>query len=177
MHLLGTPIQVLIDDYLPYDNWYDETLLYAYKSDDGALWNPLIEKAAAKFMGNYEAINGGMEYTAFDMLIAGGYAEYWSEETSVDEFWEAISTADANNDMITVGTYVGDTWGDQYSNELGLPYMHAFAIIGSDTVNLPNGSQQRLVKLRNPWAMEEYSGPYSDSSDDWTQALLNQTGH
>ena len=34
-----------------------------------------------------------------------------------------------------------------------------------------------MVKLRNPWALEEYAGPYSDSSDDWTQALLNQTGH
>ena len=36
---------------------------------------------------------------------------------------------------------------------------HAYTIIG--TAIAPNG--QRLVKLRNPWGTEQYTGPYNDN--------------
>ena len=107
LYLLGMPIKVTVDDYLPYHKRKSEKLGFSPISDDHALWQPLLEKAAAKYMGSYEAINGGMEYTAFDMIVAAPYQEYWSEDYSVNELWDAISTADASGAMLTVGTYVG----------------------------------------------------------------------
>lgn len=48
---------VTIDDYLPF---YNGNLVMADKSVDGMnIWHPLIEKAFAKVMGNYEFINYG----------------------------------------------------------------------------------------------------------------------
>jgi hypothetical protein len=33
--------------------------LYAYPSDEGAMWGPILEKAWAKVKGNYAQANGG----------------------------------------------------------------------------------------------------------------------
>lgn len=33
-----------------------------------------------------------------------------------------------------------------------------------------------LIKLRNPWGKETYTGPYSDTSNDWTESLKEQVG-
>lgn len=33
-----------------------------------------------------------------------------------------------------------------------------------------------LIKLRNPWGSELYTGPYSDSSSMWTDAIKEQVG-
>ena len=64
MYLLGSPITVTLDDFIPIDMYYDSTL-YATVSEDGAIWSPILEKAMAKYLGNYEAMNGGFEKFAF----------------------------------------------------------------------------------------------------------------
>ena len=60
MYLLGMPITIIIDDYLPYQESSDFPI-YSWYSEDSAVWTPLLEKATAKYLGNYEAINGGTE--------------------------------------------------------------------------------------------------------------------
>ena len=45
-------------------------------------------------------------------------------------------------------------------------------------MELTDGSQKhRLVKLRNPWAKEKYTGPWSDGSSEWTDDLSKQAKH
>ena len=68
-HLLGMPITVTIDDYVPFDVDYPDYLLFGQPSEDHALAFPLLEKAMAKYLGNYEAINGGMEFDAFSTIL------------------------------------------------------------------------------------------------------------
>ena len=59
------------------------------------------------------------------------------------------------------------------STQTGLVGDHAYTILGP--VELSNG--QRLVKLRNPWGKEKYTGPWSDSDDaNWTDALRAEVG-
>jgi len=42
------------------ENWDGSYLtLFAHVSDDKALWGPILEKAFAKYHGNYEHIVGG----------------------------------------------------------------------------------------------------------------------
>jgi hypothetical protein len=33
-----------------------------------------------------------------------------------------------------------------------------------------------LIKLRNPWGKEVYTGPYSGTSNEWTASLKEQVG-
>ena len=58
MYALGIPITVTIDDFLPLMS--TTATIYASVSRDGALWGPILEKAYAKLIGNYEALNGGL---------------------------------------------------------------------------------------------------------------------
>ena len=39
-----------------------------------------------------------------------------------------------------------------------------------------SGNKIRLVKMRNPWGAEEYTGDFSDNSKKWTPALRKQAG-
>ena len=47
LFLLGTPVEVTVDDYLPFDIDHPYKLLYSLISFDKAVWFPLLEKAAA----------------------------------------------------------------------------------------------------------------------------------
>ena len=66
--------------------------------------------------------------------------------------------------MVTCGSYPGKNSSDQETNENGLPYNHAFTVMGSLTVEDDSGAEHRLVKMRNPWGSnnEKYRGKWSD---------------
>lgn len=49
---------------------------------------------------------------------------------------------------------------------LGLVNYHAYTILSVH--ELSSGVQ--LIRMRNPWGSEMYTGPYSDGSSDWTEA-------
>ena len=58
LFIMGIPVTVTIDDYLPF--WKNtNALLYAQVGPDHSLWMPILEKAAAKLYGNYEVMVGG----------------------------------------------------------------------------------------------------------------------
>ena len=51
---------------------------------------------------------------------------------------------------------------------------HAYPILGTAVLSR-NGT--RLIKLRNPWSIEYYKGPYSDLSDELTQLDREELDH
>jgi len=57
---------------------------------------------------------------------------------------------------MTVGSFYSDG-GDKLTNDVGLPYSHAFSVL--DTVTIENN---RLVLVRNPWGEESYFGKWND---------------
>jgi hypothetical protein len=57
MYALGVPITVMVDDYLPLKS--NGRTRYAKVANDGSLWGPIVEKAFAKFHGNYARIVAG----------------------------------------------------------------------------------------------------------------------
>lgn len=71
-YTLGVPHAVIIDDYLPLKdngNGTYGTLFAKLSTDDKeALWAPLLEKAFAKYHGNYEKIVGGQTERAVRTL-------------------------------------------------------------------------------------------------------------
>jgi len=148
MFNLGTPVTVTIDDFLPFDVEHPSWLIYSMVSLDKAVWFPLLEKAAAKFLGNYEFIYGGFEYVALEMFLGTPNNWYYTEEYTADELWEMLTEQDGKNSMITAGSYPG--YSDQQTNEYGVPYSHAFTVLS--TVELEDGT--RLVRIRNPWNEE-----------------------
>ena len=181
MWLLGMPITVVVDDYLPLDkySWDEYATRYAKVGQDGALWGPLMEKFSAKFLGNYEIVDAGIASDGIEWMTGAPSRWYYNAEAEslgVD-LWDEMLKADERGDMISAGTEFG-TGTDQESNEVGLPYMHAFSVMKLLTVTDQFGTDHRLVQMRNPWGEEWYYGDWSDSaSDRWTDDLRQQADH
>ena len=105
------PVTVTIDDYLPHSRWKE--LSYGKVSNDNAVFFPLLEKAVAKYHGNYEAINGGMEYHAFAILMGVPAELIETAAVTTSSLWETLSTEDAKGSMITVGSFIIEGGNDQ----------------------------------------------------------------
>ena len=170
MYALGVPVTVTIDDYLPIEN--DKETLFARVSKDGALWGPILEKAFAKFLGNYENLEGGLSGPGIRMMTGSPFVSYWHNKTDADSLWQILTDEKAEHSMITAGSYIG-TGSDKDTNEVGLAYSHAYSIL--ETIELSTGD--RLLALRNPWAREAFNGTWSDTSDAWTDELREEANH
>lgn len=70
---------------------------------------------------------------------------------------------------------VGGTTGtsDTSQNHATLVGRHAFTILGAYTFT-DGAASHNLIKIRNPWGSERYTGPWSDASSLWTPELMRQ---
>ena len=167
MYALGIPHTVIVDDWLPLQRYSNGTFvtLFASISGDGGIWGPILEKAFAKYHGNYEHIVGGDPRMAVRTLT--GFPHYIVNHDSSlnkEELWTKLQDHVAHpTDIITSGT-PNSAGGDSDSNADGLVMSHAYSLIGSAT--LSDGT--RLVQMRNPHGQEGFKGKWSDGSSLWT---------
>ena len=79
IYALGMPHTVIIDDLLPFMPHPKDPsivkLAYAFLGSENALWGPLVEKALAKYTGNYWHIDGGVIYEGVSMLNGSPYEQ------------------------------------------------------------------------------------------------------
>jgi len=163
-------VKVVIDDRLPYVNrrnlgggyYYPARLMGSKKSANGAYWSALFEKAAGKFWCTYGHVEGGAPAVAFSMLTGMPTRHIYLPQTSVDKHFKDLEEAVAKKWMMVVGNNLA---------VYGLPGNHAYSLM--NTATLSDGT--KLVKLRNPWGTEQYTGPYSDSQ--LTAAQIQELDH
>ena len=170
MYALGVPVTVTIDDYLPLETYYET--LFARVSKDGALWGPILEKAFAKFLGNYEALEGGLNGPGIRMLTGSPYISHWHVDHDVDGLWEIIAQQKADHSMVTAGSFIG-TGNDRDLNAVGLANAHAYSVLEAMTLS----TGDRVLALRNPWGKETFNSTWSDSSEAWTEELREEANH
>lgn len=179
MYLMGMPITVVVDDYIPLDIYDWSQSLYAKISKDGALWGTLYEKFFAKFFGNYEIIDAGGTAHGIEVSTGSPYKD-WSHDKldsdQIEDLWQQILDSETNGMMISSGSYQGNG-SDQENNEVGLPYNHAFSVMKGLIATTASGEEHRLVQMRNPWGYEYFNGTWNDSSDIWTDELRLQLDH
>ena len=146
MYALGAPITITIDDHLPLIS--DQETVYAAVSDDGALWGPVLEKAYAKYIGNYEALNGGYIGPGIETIVGSPWQDLWHDGGTVtaDWMWKVITEHRKHNGMVTGGSHYSAD-GDVAKNDQGISYSHAYTLLY--TVELSTGD--RLVAVANPW--------------------------
>jgi hypothetical protein len=169
-HTLGLPHTVVIDDYLPLREWgTGYKTLFAHVGEDSGLWGPILEKAFAKYHGNYMHIAGGDPAIALRTLSGAPYTDFYHDAKTIDELWDAIVEHDNANEMIQGGTNGGN---DTQTNADGLVLGHAYTVLSHAILS----TGTRLVKLRNPWASESFHGDWSKDSTLWTDALRAEVG-
>jgi hypothetical protein len=133
--------------------------------NNGGFWPAIIEKAYAKVAGNYEASGVGGQYESFRVLTGAPAKQYMMNSiTDVNILWSLIDEAVTKNWLIGAGT---DT-----APPFGLVGYHGHTILGRYILKDVNGIQvARLVRVRNPWSTDDYTGPWNDNDTKWTAAL------
>ncbi|XP_069105920.1 calpain-D-like [Argopecten irradians] len=160
---------VLVDDVFPCDS--SNRLLYS-RSKRKQLWVPLIEKAAAKLFGCYQALTAGHTVEALSLLtgepcehVSFKDTEQGDKETDKVVVWSKL--VNARESKFLMGTSCGAGSMKNVSEEefkkLGLISCHAYSLLDVQDVQ---GNQ--LVRIRNPWGRESWNGDWSDGSKKWS---------
>ena len=126
---------------------------------------PLLEKAYAKFNINYLQLNGGNEIEALVALTGKPTATYDTADYSNDALFDLIHDADQKKYIMTGGCHV---------SLHNIVDGHAYTVIGALDLVDEAGTTHKLIQVRNPWAAEQYNGPWSDKDNRWTPALLKK---
>ena len=64
--------------------------LYASIGPDRSIWGAIMEKAFAKFHGNYARIVGGDSVDGISTLNGSPYERIWHSEETVNTVWQWI---------------------------------------------------------------------------------------
>lgn len=163
----GDWINVYVDDRIPC-NRADQPI-YCKSQDPDEFWPCLVEKAYAKVHGSYEALIGGYaDYALADMT--GGVpaqirldgrdmkpkirsGELWSD--LVD--WQAHGLMGCAYSIRKKGSHAVEG-----AHKGGVLAGHAYSVL-----ELVEAGGQRLLHLRNPWGMREWTGDWSDGHELW----------
>lgn len=174
-YVRGEPVYVHIDDRIPmeyYGNDYYQPLLFMNnrRSQDGAWWLVLLEKAMAKLNVNYSNLNAGRPGQALRALSGQPVVNYFSRQMSEEEVWNVITDGMHKHYSMVGGT--GQSPAD------GVTPGHAETCLGSLVLRNPDGSvHERLIKMRNPWGKYEYNGPWSRGSVEWNDDFKRQADY
>ena len=165
----GNWTTILVDDLLPCDQY--GRLVYS-KAKKKQLWVPLIEKAAAKIYGCYEALIAGLPNYGMRILTGAPCESIKlqpqpNEDVDRNLIWAKLLSSRTAGFLMGISCGGSDVNVEENEYELmGLIRNHSYSILDVKDV-----SANRLLRLRNPWGRYSWRGAWSDYSDNWTPAL------
>ncbi|KAJ8299094.1 hypothetical protein KUTeg_023154 [Tegillarca granosa] len=112
-------------------------LIYLKSSDPAEFWPALFEKAYAKLYGSYENISGGWINWALQD-ITGGIVQRFSVNENPKSVHRIIDLSMQRASLMGAS--------------ISIPYKSGTLV---------------LIRLRNPWGLGEWTGPFSDGSPHW----------
>jgi hypothetical protein len=143
-------------------------LYFAQCSDPNETWLPLLEKAYAKAHGDYSAIDGGFVGEGIEDLTGGVTSEVFATDIlDKDKFWRE-ELLNVNKTFLFGCGQMGGIYGQRQ----GIQEKHAYSIMEAREID-----GQRLLKLRNPWGRTEWTGRWSDGSEEWTPEWMQKLNH
>ncbi|CAJ1086160.1 calpain-5-like [Xyrichtys novacula] len=176
---LGCWVDVVVDDRLPVSG--DGVLLFCRSATPREFWSALLEKAYAKLNGCYEALEGGNTAEAL-IDFTGGVSEPLSLDREAlrvhSEHRRAFfqTLADAHEHKALITCYIRPAEGETVESVLdcGLVRGHAYGITAVRKLRLAEtktSGMPRLfmVRMRNPWGTTDWTGAWSQGSQQWQQ--------
>lgn len=89
---------------------------------------------------------------------------YFKDQYPAEKLQKIIETAEEKGHIMTAGLF---------KDHEGLTAGHPYTVRGINKVTV-DGDEVVLVRLRNPWAKENYAGPYSSNDPVWTDEMKGQ---
>ncbi|CAE7585185.1 Capn9, partial [Symbiodinium sp. CCMP2456] len=168
---------VIVDDVLGHDR-SGRTPLYGSSTDWTEIWVSILEKAFFKHYTCIEMCDGGQGAEAIVSFLGGVTGRYginYSEYNHPEDFFKRLVDAQKAGELMTSaftkpskGKYANmDGSSTGQCGERGLPFGlhagHCYSLLRS----VETGGHQ-LLCFRNPWAKGEWTGPWGDRSEEWT---------
>ncbi|KAL2821156.1 hypothetical protein BJX63DRAFT_418182 [Aspergillus granulosus] len=153
-------------------------LYFAQCVDENETWLPLLEKAYAKAHGDYSAIEGGFVGEAIEDLTGGVTTDVLTSNIlDKDRFWKEELMQVNKEFLFGCGTGLYSNWlSPKYHgpprDRKGISENHSYSIMDAKEID-----GVRLLKLRNPWGKKEWSGAWSDGSEQWTPQWMEKLNH
>ncbi|KAL9647931.1 hypothetical protein ABK040_008202 [Willaertia magna] len=169
---------ITIDDRIPCGK--DGLPVFGHNTLKNEIWVVILEKAVAKLLGTYEALDGGYLEEGVVMLTGGRperlYVNNWSQHPGKtpwrkDRLWDKLVLY--NKENVLMGSSISSSRGEQQDEAKGIVAGHAYAILD---VKETSDKKYKLIKLRNPWGCFEWKGAWSDSSRNWTFQYRKELG-
>eukprot|EP01062_Namystynia_karyoxenos_P063111 TRINITY_DN55929_c0_g1_i1.p2 TRINITY_DN55929_c0_g1~~TRINITY_DN55929_c0_g1_i1.p2 ORF type:complete len:469 (+),score=151.93 TRINITY_DN55929_c0_g1_i1:63-1409(+) len=186
----GQPVDVTVDDRIPCKNGRP---LFA-KPNGHEMWVMLLEKAVAKFCGSYDKLQGGITCWGLGLLTGDpGFRLKQEEMRNARSKWNRVNlevspSPEDKRRCFTLATnerYEPEKLFDimfeynkkhallaasahaaksdsQADSKRGIVQSHAYTIVD---VRIVDG--HKLLQLRNPWGSFEWTGKWSDDSEEW----------
>ncbi|KAG5888432.1 hypothetical protein JTB14_020207 [Gonioctena quinquepunctata] len=159
----GRWIDVVIDDRLPSipknGKW---KLIFAISEDHNEFWTALLEKAYAKLYGSYANLKDG---TCSESLqdLTGGFIEIvrHSSEDWNENLFEIMKESYEHNSFQSCAIMFRE------ATDSNLRVQHTYSVTGVAEVQSNKCTKVQLLRIRNPWGKTEWTGRWSDRSDDW----------
>ncbi|KAM8998051.1 calpain-6 isoform 1-T2 [Ara ararauna] len=181
----GEWTEVVVDDLLP---TMDGNLIYCHSNVENEFWSALLEKAYAKLAGSYEALDGGsaadaiVDFTgavaeSID-LVQGKYGEIISEQMKL---FEDLLKVHKRGGLISCYIAASSGSASEVATEMGLVIGHAYSVtairklrLGERLIFSFKAEKLFMIRLRNPWGKREWSGAWSDSSEEWKKVSSSE---
>ncbi|XP_049424407.1 calpain-5-like [Epinephelus fuscoguttatus] len=178
---LGRWMDVVVDDRLPVSA--DGVLLFCRSATPREFWSALLEKAYAKLNGCYEALEGGNTTEAL-IDFTGGVSEPLSldrEALSLHSdqrrvLFQTLTKAHERKALITCSIRPAEGETVESVLDCGLVRGHAYGITAVRKVRLGEKLQKTgwmsrlfMVRMRNPWGTTDWTGAWSQRSQQWQQ--------
>jgi Calpain family cysteine protease len=141
--------------------------MYGRGLDLNELWVPLVEKAYAKLHGTYEALSGGTVGEALVDLTGGSCVRICLGEERVEamvgdgRLWDRLRRY-VRWQYVIACTAEDPSKRGVTADDAGIPVNAACSVVA-----MRECSGFRLVRVRNPWGLCEWTGDWSDSSPLW----------
>lgn len=138
-YIRGKPWLVSVDDTLPVDTSQSPSKLVFSQPEtgSGAIWAPIIEKAWAKVVGNYELMKKGNSMPdTIRLLTVAPVATFFIGMPGFNRIiasghWDVMQESFDLGYILSATTF-GEDYARQPSvnlNDCGLPYYHSFSIL------------------------------------------------
>ena len=182
LYSFGEWVEVTVDTMLPCNEAAEP--IFAHCRDPNEQWVQFLEKAYAKLYGSYEALDGG-NVTAALVDLSGGVSEridLLDEDTILEiadgSMWKRLMRYRTKDNYLMAAALVksnvvdkGTRETDVHRTDLGILVNHAYTLLDVREVGESHQEKVRLLKLRNPWGMQEWAGPWADNGVEWTTAV------
>jgi len=190
-------VRVVVDDYVPTNNGGPA---FAGVTGFGEIWVALVEKAFAKLCGSYAQTEWGLNAHGMHYICGGGFAASWSrlgpsrwkrsrtvwnggDEDGLDrQHVEGVSAVGNWRDEDDVWTMLRMSMERCYpiacgvdkeqAEAVGLRPDRSYSLIAAREVPVDDGWVFRIVLMRNPYGIGEWTGRWCDDSEAWEQSPL-----